>query len=200
VPTAFISRVIEQVSRFVEHFSPNCRHCKDFAPTWTHLTEDTKNTHDPGIQLAQINCLAYGDFCEQNGVKYYPQLNLYRNGQFVETFDGAREYDALLEYMNKHAEPTSTPQVTAPTAVKVPSATKPTKILHIQTPQADINPAGLVLELGSHNFQHLIDQGPVFIKFFAPWYAPGDLCISKIYFDFSIGVATARSLHQSGHY
>lgn len=160
-------RVTEHGVRFIEHFSPYCHHCRDFAPTWTQLVEDTKNALDPGIHLAQINCLVYGDLCEENKIGYFPQLNLYRNGEFVEIFGGARDYDALLEYINKHAEPTSPPSVPTLTAVQVPS---PVEALHVQTPRADINPAGSVLELGPHNFQDVIDQGPVFVKFFAPWY------------------------------
>jgi len=138
------------------------------------------NNPDPGIHLAQINCAVYGDLCEENKIKYFPQLNLYRNGEFVDTYEGVREYDPLLEYMNKHAEPTSTsistqtsqapPSVASPSAVKPPTMTKPVEVLHIQTPRADVNPSGSVLELGPHDFQDVVDQGPVFVKYFAPWY------------------------------
>jgi thioredoxin domain-containing protein 5 len=158
----------------VEHFSPYCHHCRDFAATWTQLTEDTRNTPDPGIHLAQVNCVVYGDLCEGNQIKYFPQLNLYRNGEFVETFGGARDYEALLKYMNRHAEPTATPQippsVTKPTTIEEPTMTRPAGALHVQTPRADINPSGSVLELGPQNFQEVVDQGPVFVKYFAPWY------------------------------
>ena len=167
------ARANEQAVRFVEHFSPYCHHCREFAPTWTKLAEDTQNTPDPGIHLAQVNCIVNGDFCEQNGIKYFPQLNLYRNGEFVDTFGGARDYEALLSYMNKHAEPTSTPRrpssVTTP--IENPTTTRSMGALHVQTPRADINPSGSVLELSPQNFQDVVDQGPVFVKYFAPWYA-----------------------------
>ncbi|KIM79468.1 hypothetical protein PILCRDRAFT_823363 [Piloderma croceum F 1598] len=175
-PDNFKSSIADGVW-FVEHFSPYCHHCQGFAPTWTHLTEDVMNNPDPGIHLAQINCAVYGDLCEENKVKYFPQLNLYRNGEFVDTFEGVREYDALLEYMNKHAEPTSTltptpqapPSATSPSTVELPTVTKSVEVLHVQTPRADVNPSGSVLELGPHNFQDVVDQGPVFVKYFAPW-------------------------------
>jgi thioredoxin domain-containing protein 5 len=140
------------------------------------------NNPDPGIHLAQINCAVYGDLCEENKIKYFPQLNLYRNGEFVDTFEGVREYDTLLKYMNKHAEPTATstststptpqapPSATSPSTVELPTVTKSVEVLHVQTPRADANPSGSVLELGPHNFRDVVDQGPVFVKYFAPWY------------------------------
>jgi thioredoxin domain-containing protein 5 len=44
---------------FIEHFSPYCGHCQDFAPTWEKLVGETeKNT--PTVRLAQVNCAVYG--------------------------------------------------------------------------------------------------------------------------------------------
>jgi hypothetical protein len=163
------------------------------------------NSPDPGIHLAQVNCVVYGDFCEANKIEYFPKLNLYRNGEFVDTFAGAREYDALLEYVSKHAEPTSTPQAppsatspqTSQTTVEAPTMTKPVEVLHVQTPRADINPSGSVLALGSHNFQDVVNQGPVFVKYFAPWYV--QMISLEHDLDFKIGAVTVRSLHRHGN-
>ena len=160
--------------------------------------------------MAQVNCVIYGDLCEENKIKYFPQLNLYRNGEFVDTFGGAREYDALLEYINKHVEPTSTsiptstpqtpPSVTRPTTVEVPTMTKPVEVLHVQTSRADVNPSGSVLELGPHNFQDVVDQGPVFVKYFAPWFVLMTSLSNTIFTSghFGTGAVTARSLHRHG--
>lgn len=159
----------------MEHFSPYCGHCKSFAPTWAQLAGDTASTPDPGIQLAQVNCVVHGDLCTANKISGYPQLNLYRNGEFVETYKKARDYDLLLAYINKHSEPTSKPKiaapsVTTPAAIQAPTTTKPVEVLHVQTPRADINPSGAVIPLTPDNFQDVIDQSPTFVKFFAPWY------------------------------
>jgi thioredoxin domain-containing protein 5 len=155
---------------FIEHFSPYCHHCRDFAPTWSKLIEDSKESSDPGIQFAQVNCVVYGDLCEENKITAYPQLNLYRDGEFVDTFSGTRDYDVLQDYIKKHAEPTlPSASMTIPVAVEAPTMTKPEEVLHVQTSRADVNPSGSVLPLGPSNFQEVIDQGPAFIKFFAPW-------------------------------
>ncbi len=47
-------------SRFVEHFSPYCTHCKHFAPTWEKLTEHYESMESPGVHLAQVDCAANG--------------------------------------------------------------------------------------------------------------------------------------------
>lgn len=165
------AKLAKFLNRFIEYFSPYCHHCRDFAPTWSKLVQETKGLADPGIQLAQVNCVVYGDLCEENKITYFPQLNLYRNGEFIDTFNGGRDYDVLQDYIKKYAEPTSTPLPLSTTTIfTVPPITKPEEILHIQTSRPAVNPSGSVLLLNPNNFQEVIDQGSIFIKFFAPWY------------------------------
>lgn len=161
--------------RLVENFSPSCGHCRAFLPTWKQLVADVEGVTDPGITLAQMNCGVFGDFCSEIKIGYYPQINLYRNGDLVETYSGTRDLDKLQEYVEKHAEPTTPKPVatsTAPPIVVAPTATKAVEVLHVQTPRADVNTAGAVLPLNPNNFQEVLAQGPVFVKFFAPWYVP----------------------------
>lgn len=103
-------------------------------------------------------------------ISYYPMINLWKNGEFVETYDGDRDLEKLQVYIEKHAE-SSTPKVaptsTEPTAVVV--STKAAEVLHIQTPRAGVNTAGAVLKLDPTNFKDVLAEGPTFIKFFAPW-------------------------------
>jgi thioredoxin domain-containing protein 5 len=89
-------------------------------------------------------------------------MNIYRNGDFVEMYKGSRDYDLINSFLSKHAEPTSS------SSANVPSVTKPA--LHLQTPRAERNRDGIVLMLDEKNFKKVVDQGPVFVKFFAPWY------------------------------
>ena len=134
---------------------------------WARLASETEAQSDAGISLAQVNCVVYGDLCEDLGVKIYPQLNLYRDGSFVETFQGSREYDRLKDFIAKHSEPTGT--VKDATPVKTGSEATPTvKVLHLQTSR-EVNPSGTVLPLDSSNFDQVVRQGAAFVKFFAPW-------------------------------
>jgi len=43
--------------RFVEHFSPYCHHCREFAPTWDTLVEDYAGS---SVNLAQVDCVVHG--------------------------------------------------------------------------------------------------------------------------------------------
>lgn len=168
-------------------------------PTWKQLQMDVDSVKDPGITLAQVNCVQYGDFCTEMKIKYYPMLNLWRNGEFVETYEGSRDLEVLQEYIEKHAKST-TPKI-APTSTELavvvaPTSTKAAEVLHIQTPRADVNAAGTVLKLDPTNFNEVLAQGPVFIKFFAPWcvYLFRVSTISNLV----EGVAIARSWHLTG--
>ncbi|KAH7888179.1 thioredoxin-like protein [Phlebopus sp. FC_14] len=159
---------------FIEHFSPYCRHCRNFEPTWNEVVEHFENKADPGIHLAQVNCALNGDLCTENGVTGYPQMNLYRNGDFLETFNKDREFEILVDYLVAHAEATGTSTLAAIHTQEDEPASSPTPIpttnpLHVQTPRTEPNPAGEVVSLDVQNFDSFISQGPAFIKFFAPW-------------------------------
>lgn len=93
------------------------------------------------------------DKCKELEVTGWPQLNIYRNGEFVDTFRKPRELDLLKEYLDQYIETNTDP--TPP-----PAHQAPTRVL---------NPEGKVLELDERNFSNEIKHGGVFVKFFAPW-------------------------------
>ncbi|KAI0759740.1 thioredoxin-domain-containing protein [Trametes elegans] len=170
-PDNFQSTISEGVW-FIEHFSPYCGHCRKFAPTWTQLVQQTEQKADPGIHLAQVNCAVNGDLCRKNGIEGYPQMNLYRNGKFVETFAQSRTLEILTEYINAHAEPRNPPEPTvaaAPEPTPTPAAAERDELAQAAARTEDVNPRGLVLSLDERNFKQTVDKGGVFVKFFAPW-------------------------------
>ncbi|THV07435.1 thioredoxin-domain-containing protein [Dendrothele bispora CBS 962.96] len=141
---------------FIEHFSPYCGHCRAFAPTWEELVKWNEEQTNNGIELAQVNCAVNGDLCDANNVKGYPQMNLYKDGEFVETFKGARDLPRLQEFLKKYANPDVSEEKEIPLAMTTP-------------PSPVYNPSGTVEVLDDSNFQKTLDEGPVFVKFFAPW-------------------------------
>lgn len=161
---------------FIEYFSPYCPHCRHFAPTWTEVTDHFEKQTDPGVHLAQVNCALNGDLCSEKGVTGYPQMNLYHNGEFVDTFTKNRQFDLLVDYLGQHAVPTgvavsdSTVEekvfATAPPPEPTPVVDEP---LRVQAPRVDPNPAGEVVKLTTETFDSFLSQGPAFVKFFAPW-------------------------------
>ena len=157
-------------TRFVEFFSPYCAHCRHFAPTWKELVADVYKIPNLSLKMGQMNCAVHGgaslpslnpnqlltvirDKCQELKVSGWPQLNLYKDGEFVDTFKKARELKALKEYLDKHLVSETHPPPSPP-----PKA--PARIL---------NPEGKVLELDERNFSDEIKKGGAFVKFFAPW-------------------------------
>jgi protein disulfide-isomerase len=130
------------VYRWVKHYSPYCGHCLAIKPHWQTLYEfyytsdplegmtknPTPDTSSPNsfhgfynFHFAEINCIAYGDTCDKNGVKAWPTFNLYKDGEFVEKYTGGRTMADFSHYVEEKLEqikPGSRPRE----GVKVPEA------------------------------------------------------------------------------
>ncbi|TFK28589.1 protein disulfide isomerase [Coprinopsis marcescibilis] len=145
---------------FIEHYSPYCPHCINFAPTWQTLEKDAE-AEFPSVHLAQVNCVLHGDLCDKNGVTGYPQVIMFENGKPVEKFNGAKSLENLKTFISKHA---------------------PAKELHHETSDEDdeetaaassaetpVNPSGEVEILTTKTFFPSLSKGPTFVKFYAPW-------------------------------
>lgn len=124
---------------FVKHFSPSCPHCQKIAPAWQTLYEyyytsnplststkssDTESslnsfTNYYDFHFAEMNCLAFRDLCMEAKIQYFPTFSLYHNGELVEQYTGAKNIDALSEFIEGKLEqirPGSRPA----TGVKMP--------------------------------------------------------------------------------
>ncbi len=98
-------------------------------------------------------------------------MNLYKDGEFVEKWRQARDIEKLREYLSKHAEPTK-----KAVAVETASLTDDDVLLEAMQPEPgkEHNPTGTLLVLDESNFEKTIQEGHVFIKFYAPW------CVAKL--------------------
>ncbi|ETI22653.1 protein disulfide-isomerase domain [Cladophialophora carrionii CBS 160.54] len=110
---------------WVKHYSPYCGHCKAIAPTWQTLYEFYA-TSDPlqgmtksgqpdlfspnsfhgyyNFHFASINCIAFGDVCDKNGVRAWPTFLLYKDGEFVEKYTGGRSMSDFSNYVEEKLE------------------------------------------------------------------------------------------------
>ncbi|KAI0273123.1 thioredoxin-domain-containing protein [Russula aff. rugulosa BPL654] len=141
----------------VEHFSPYCPHCRAFSPTWDALVDDYDGSR---INLAQVDCVVNGDLCNKNGVTGYPEMKLYHDGALQATFEGVREYERIIHFIEEH------------TGVSKPSDSAALSELpesDLQTSHDELNPHGEVLALTPETFAGVVAGGNVFVKFFAPW-------------------------------
>jgi hypothetical protein len=78
--------------------------------------------------------------CNAQGVKGYPQMNLYRDGDFVDTYYGSRSFDLLMTHL-------------AAATPRVPSGLHP-------------NPDGEIAILNPQNFTATLAHGPTFVSFY----------------------------------
>jgi hypothetical protein len=82
----------------------------------------------------------------QMDVKGWPSLFVYKDGEFVDQFRGNREISLLKEFVDIHRAATA--------ASPLP-----------------VNPDGIVVPLDEKNFQRAVNRSPLFVKFYAPWWA-----------------------------
>lgn len=119
-----------------------------------------------------MHMVDHADLCSENKVNGYPQINLYKDGVFVETFKGSRDHDRIADFLKTHTSvtlPITPPESAAPPAppiVEEPEIPEEPAIVY--------NPIGQVLKLTPETFSALAKEGNIFVKFFAPW------CVSYV--------------------
>lgn len=110
------------------------------------------------------------DLCTRNKVDGYPQMNLYRDGVLLETYQESRDFDTLSRYLASHAVPTSTHgTISSPSTTSATDAEYHEILERLLKTGTIHNSFGSVQSLDESNFRKVIDEGKVFVKFFAPW-------------------------------
>ncbi|KAL7410893.1 thioredoxin-like protein [Mrakia frigida] len=145
----------------VEHYSPQCGHCREFAPTWAKIAEEKKDLEKvTGFHMAQVNCLAQGDLCNSNGVKFYPDIRLYQDGIELDPYTLSRSPGVLTEYIET---------ISRRYAKRAPVASPVTAGVGASGVQDVKGRAGSeVVSLDKAGLEKVKQDGG-FVKFFAPW-------------------------------
>ncbi|CDR99333.1 hypothetical protein [Sporisorium scitamineum] len=88
----------------VEFYSPWCKYCKHFAPTFHDIAESNRHLEDSSdFHIARVNCIAQNDLCQRQNIDAYPSIELYRDGTWFETYEGGRGYNELDAYIQARA-------------------------------------------------------------------------------------------------
>jgi len=78
---------------FVEFYAPWCGHCKKLAPVWEELAMATHGE----LAVASVDATVHKATAERLGVRAYPTLILFRDGQMVR-YKGPRTVEALRTF------------------------------------------------------------------------------------------------------
>lgn len=132
---------------FVKFYAPWCGHCQKLAPVWEELAGYYKE--NSLVHIIKVDCTANQATCQKYGVQGYPTLILFEDGLALEKYNGERSLSALIDFVAENA----------PTAGDGEPDTKSEKAKAQVTPR----------ELTDDTFQSAIEEGVVFVKFYAPW-------------------------------
>jgi len=143
---ASFAKTIAEGDTLVKFYAPWCGHCIKLAPTWDELAKAYESEAD--VKIAKIDCTEHQSVCQENDVRGYPTLALFKAGRKHEVYKGARALGDLKDFIEENKGAAGVDKEDG----KVPDA-KPTP----------------VLKMDKDNFDQEIKEGTVFVKFFAPW-------------------------------
>jgi len=152
-----------------------CPHCRHLTPDWLKFQKEAEEKELEtkfDFHIAKVECTESEDICREQGLRGYPTIYLFNNGERKEeTNDRTPEY--LMKFAQKNIDVyyqenlkygykrLSDEKLTAELVKVVP--------LEIGEKTRNINPEGKVVHFTSETFQPAIDQSTWFIMFHAPY-------------------------------
>ncbi|KAI7894885.1 thioredoxin-like protein [Mucor mucedo] len=178
-----IERLTGSGTWLIEHFSPKCSHCIKLAPDWKKLSDESVS-QETDFHFGAIDCLLQGDLCHDHDVDRWPTIQLWQQGQKVETYKGLHNYDSLKKYVNDKASKTlSDIEELEGQLEEEEDVQELEEIQEDDVPEDDglqeeeeapllnlANPEGVSVNLDGAKMKEIAAGSvPWFVKFYAPW-------------------------------
>lgn len=95
----FNEKIKQYSALLVKFISPSCGHCKALAPEFEKAANILR-FNNPPVALAEVDCISTGQTtCNRFGIKGYPSLKVFSDGELLYTYDGPRDADGIVGYM-----------------------------------------------------------------------------------------------------
>eukprot|EP01104_Vermistella_antarctica_P006000 TRINITY_DN16734_c2_g1_i1.p1 TRINITY_DN16734_c2_g1~~TRINITY_DN16734_c2_g1_i1.p1 ORF type:complete len:266 (+),score=93.02 TRINITY_DN16734_c2_g1_i1:39-800(+) len=80
----------------IEFYAPWCGHCKRLVPIWAELA-----TKASDFNVAKVDCTENRDLATKYGVRGFPTIKLFEDGDFKKDYSGARTVDGFSTFMEE---------------------------------------------------------------------------------------------------
>lgn len=145
---------------------------------------DESVSQETDFHFGAIDCLLQGDLCHDHDVDRWPTIQLWKQGQKVETYKGLHNYDSLKKYVNDKASKTlSDIEELEGQLEEEEDVQELEEIQEDDVPEDDglqeeeeapllnlANPEGVSVNLDGAKMKEIAAGSvPWFVKFYAPW-------------------------------
>jgi len=103
----FDKAISENSMVLVEFYAPWCGHCKKLAPEYEAAAR-LLAADGSSVKLAKVDATQHKGLASQYGVKGYPTLKFFRDGEAFE-YTGGRTADTIKTWLDKKSGPPATP-------------------------------------------------------------------------------------------
>jgi len=93
---ASFESVIASGKSLVKFYAPWCGHCKRLAPTWDALPSQNNGA----FQVVKVDCTQHKNVCQKYGVRGYPTIKYFVDGEKAADYSGARTAEAFISFVD----------------------------------------------------------------------------------------------------